>query len=776
MMNDKVLHEDLLSVAALSDASDPITAQRWTLLGRVQGLGVRPALARLAMQHGLAGSAANTGAGVELEIEGSPTALAAFRQGIKSELPAGTRLEQITSVPITLANRKGFEITVSSRTGALAAQVPGDRAVCHECLNDVARLDDSRHDYPFTCCANCGPRYSLIDAMPYDRQQTGMAGFSLCRDCRREYKSLGDRRFHAETICCPRCGPHVWATNGDGVVLGERALAISVVIDALLQGRIVAVRGLGGYQLLADATNEDAVKRLRSCKGRPAKPFALLVASIAAAAKIAHLSEVERRALADAANPIVIPRRRADSPVAPEVYGMLDTIGLMLPTTPLHWQLVTRCNRPLVATSGNFDGAPLAYEVASAQAELSGVADCWLHHNRPIVRPIDDSVVRVIADREVSLRLARGLAPLPLDLGPTPPMLAVGGHQKCAIALSNGSQAVLGPHIGDLDELTTRQRWLDHVAAFVKLYGAVPTLIVHDLHPDYFTTRWARADGWPTLAVQHHHAHAAAAMIEHDWLDREVLALTWDGTGYGPDGSIWGGECLLATASTYHRVAHCRSFALPGGDAAIREPWRTAVSLVTQAAGDEATRRLKFEDITPTAIDQVARLAAHPYLSPRTSSIGRLFDGAACLALGIPHAAYEGEPASLLEAACDPAAPGCYTLPLTDGSPVELDWRSLIVELLADRAAGASPGAMAIRFHRALAKAAIGIARRYPNHPMVLSGGVFQNRVLVELIADWWPRRADQLGLPGLIPPGDGGLAAGQLAVAAARIRQGGIA
>ena len=770
------MHITVKRDAMLSETHRAIAAERWTLLGRVQGLGVRPALARLANQHGLAGSAANTGEGVELEIEGSSTAIAAYRRDLEAALPPGVHLEQIASVPIMPANRSGFEIARNSRIGALAAQVPADRAVCPGCLTDVARLDDSRHDYPFTCCANCGPRYSLIVAMPYDRQETGMAGFTLCRDCRREYESLEDRRFHAETICCPRCGPHAWATNVDGVFLGERAAAISVVLDALLQGRIVAVRGLGGYQLLVDATNEDAVERLRSRKRRLAKPFAVLVASTVEAAKIAHLSEVERRVLTNVANPIVIARRRADAPVAPEVYGMLDTIGLMLPTTPLHWQLVTRCNRPLVATSGNLDGAPLAFEVASVQTDVAKVADCWLHHDRPIVRPIDDSVVRVIADREVSLRLARGLAPLPLDLGPTPPLLAVGGHQKCAIALSNGSQAVLGPHIGDLDEQTTRQRWLDHVAAYVELYGAQPTLIVHDLHPDYFTTRWAQADGRPTLAVGHHHAHAAAAMIEHGWLDREVLALTWDGTGYGPDGSIWGGECLLATASDYRRVAHVRSFALPGGDAAIHEPWRTAVSLVAQAAGDEIARRLKFDDILPTAIDQVVRLAAFPHLSPRTTSIGRLFDAAACLALGITHSSYEGEPAMLLEGVCDAAAPGCYTLPATDGLPGELDWRPLVVELLADRAAGVSPGTMAIRFHRALAQAAIGISRRFPGHPMVLAGGVFQNRVLVEVVADRWPHRADRLGLPGVIPPGDGGLAAGQLAVAAARIRQGGIA
>ncbi len=763
----------LVTSAAASDLA--VAAERFKLVGRVQGLGVRPAIARLAADLQLAGCVRNTDEGVEVEVAGKYAALAQFRERLIPALPRGVRLDHVLSTPIDRTDHLAFEIAGSSGTGARAAQVPTDRAVCAECLTDVACPGDARHDYPFTSCANCGPRYSLIGAMPYDRSQTSMADFALCGHCRREFESLADRRFHAETIGCPCCGPHAWATDRDTVVLGQRAAAITLVVDTLVQGRIVALCGLGGYQLLVDATNRTAVEQLRVCKARPTKSFAVLVASLADAERLAHLSDAERHALADPANPIVIARRRADANLAPEVHGTLDTIGLLLPTTPLHWQLVTRCNRPLVATSGNRDSAPLEYEPADAQSNLANVADVWLHHNRPIWRPIDDSVVRVIAHRVVTLRLARGLAPLPLSLEATSPMLAVGGHQKSAVALSNGNQSVLGPHLGDLDEQATRTRWLEQVSALVKLYGAEPTIIVHDSHPDYFTTRWAKATGRPTLAVDHHHAHAAAAMLEHGWLDREVLALTWDGTGYGPDSSIWGGECLLTTTCYYRRVAHCRAFVLPGGEAAVREPWRTAVSLVAQAAGIEAALALRLGDVSSQSIAQVARLATHPRLSPQTTSIGRLFDGAACLALGITHAGYEGQPAMLLEAACDTAAPGSYCLPLTPGSPAELDWRPLVQELLADRAAGVPPGTMAMRFHRALAAAAIAVARRYSKHPMVLSGGVFQNRILVELVADAWPYRADRLGLPGAIPPGDGGLAAGQLAVASARLRSGGI-
>jgi len=610
--------------------------------------------------------------------------------------------------------------------------------------------------------------------MPYDRPSTSMASFQLCGNCRAEYESPVDRRFHAETIACPQCGPRVWMTGGDGreICFGPRAIAAAV--EALMEGQILAVRGVGGYQLLADATNDMAVARLRQNKRRPTKPLAVLVVTSDDAEELAHLDSADLRTLVDAANPIVIVRRRTDSSLAPGVCESLDTLGVMLPTTPLHWQLATRVGRPLVATSGNLDGEPLAFEVDPAQIELAESANCWLHHDRPILRPVDDSVVRVIADRAVSLRLARGLAPLALELETDSPILAVGGHQKVALAFSNTRQAVLGPHLGDLDTQAARDRFIEHVASFVELYGVEPALIVHDLHPDYFTTRWAAERGVRTLAVQHHHAHAAAAMLEQGWLDREVLALTWDGTGYGPDGSIWGGECLLATTTRFQRVAHLRPFRLLGGETAIREPWRVAIALVAEAAGVENAVQLTIGATTPDNITQVARLAKSTRLSPRTTSMGRLFDGVASLALGITRATFEGEPAQLLEAACDPAAQGSYSLPFADHEALELDWRPLIVDLLADRQAQVTPGVMAMRFHRALANAALLVAQRFPVSPVVLAGGVFQNRVLVELITQQWPLGTDRLGLPGVIPPGDGGLAAGQLAIAAAHLRTGG--
>lgn len=746
-------------------------AERWTLLGRVQGVGARPALARLAGQLGLTGLVRNTEQGVELEIEGTRDALDAFRDQFAAALPHTARLQGLHIAQHAPRQRHGFAIDASTATDALSAQVPTDLGVCQACLAEAACEADARYGYPFTCCTDCGPRYSLIRAMPYDRPSTSMGSFVLCGDCRSEYESPMDRRFHAETIACPRCGPRVWIAGHDGGELAVGASAVSAAVEALCHGKILALRGVGGYQLLVDATNDLAVARLRQNKRRPSKPLALLVATMAAAEALAHFDNIERQMLAEASNPIVIVRRWSDTCLTPGVCGPLDTLGVMLPATTLHWQLATRVGRPLVATSGNVDGDPLAVEVDMARSELSEVADCWLHHDRPILRPIDDSVVRAIASRAVSLRLARGMAPLALTLESDLPILAVGGHQKVAIAYSNARQAALGPHLGDLNTQAVRDRFVEHVASFVGLYGAAPALIAHDLHPEYFTTRWAAEQGIRTLAVQHHHAHAAAAMLQQDWLDREVLALTWDGTGYGPDGTIWGGECLLATTNGFRRVAHLRPFSLPGGEAAIREPWRVAIALVGEALGLEQATRIDLGASAPENIAQVARLAKRAQFAPRTTSMGRLFDGVASLVCGITRASFEGEPAQLLEAACDRAAQGCYSLPLADRESLELDWRPLVVELLADRQAKVSPGVMAMRFHRAVANAAILVAQRFPDSPVVLTGGVFQNRMLVELIAHQWPLGTDHLGLPGVIPPGDGGLAAGQLAIAAAHLR-----
>lgn len=746
-------------------------ARHIVLTGHVQGLGVRPKIARLAAACELAGEVRNSRRGVEIEIEGTSEQIESFLARLPGSLPDGAAIEQLHSDQSQPTGREAFTIVREPAGGPLAAPVPRDRAACGDCLAETTEPLNRRHTYPFTSCTACGPRYSIIGSMPYERSETSMAGFSLCEACAAEYADAGDRRFHAQTNSCAACGPRLWCRTATGELVSEAAIARAA--DVLRSGRIVAVRGLGGYQLLADATNESAVARLRARKQRPLKPLAVMVENLADAGRYASLDETERCELASVANPIVLVSAVHANRLAPSIHPGLDTIGLLLPTTPLHLMLLRATGKPLVCTSGNRDGEPLEYDVASAEANLIGICDVWLHHNRPILHPVDDSVVRVIAGRPVTIRLARGLAPLPLEL-PTSSdrrLLAAGGHFKSAIAWSNGCQAALGPHLGDLEALGVRRRYGEHVDQIRQLHAFEPTAYVYDQHPDYFSTRWSeeQAEGhrW---GVQHHHAHVAAAMLEHGWLDRTVLGVAWDGTGYGTDGTIWGGEFLIATARRLERFAHLRPFRLPGGEQAIREPWRMAVAMLEAIGADNSACATIFSGVSPESLQNVRAIATNPRYSPLTTSAGRLFDAAAVLILGIRQAAYDGHPATWLEAAADRTATGSYHLPFIEGAPAQLDWRPTFSTLLHDLRNGVASPTAAMRFHRAMAKAIINVCQRHADLPVVLAGGAFQNRLLTELIVELWnsPR---PLGLPGLIPPNDGGLAAGQLAIASALAR-----
>jgi hydrogenase maturation protein HypF len=777
------------SAIASQTAADILTAVRVTIFGRVQGVGLRPAIARLAEDLELSGEVANTAQGVALVLEGPRIAVDSFVAALPKHLPPEARLDSVQVEPIAAAQRAGFHIVAGTDAGPIRTEVPRDLKVCPSCLAEIADTSDRRYGYPFTSCTDCGPRYSIIRKLPFERDDTTMQGFGLCPACQAEYTDSKNRRFQAQTIACPQCGPDCWLVNCSGTELARGDTTIDEAAAALCAGKIVALKGLGGYQLLVDATNSDAVARLRRHKNRPIKPLAVMVSSLAAAESLANFNASARAALVSREGPIVIvPARRHT--LAEGIHPDLDCVGLMLPTTPLHQFLAERCP-PLVATSGNREGEPLAWDQADAQTRLANVADCFLHHDRPIYRPVDDSVVRMIAGHSVTIRAARGLAPLRLDLFERIPrqVLAVGGQQKVAIALHNGCQAVLGPHIGDLDDLLTRQRFVSHVHEFCELYRAKPELIVHDLHPDYFTTRWAEESGLPTLAVQHHHAHIVAAMVAHGWLDREVLGVAWDGTGYGPDGTIWGGEFLWSTAAGYRRVARLRPFPLFGGEAAIREPWRVGLAVLQNAVGaEDAVEFLVERGFQRQMLAKLPAIAQSAGSAPLTSSVGRLFDAVAAWLLPGAAAARgwslgEGHLAMLLEALCDGAGDGNpselpphYHIPITRmpvraGQPDELDWRPLIAALLADFRSGHSPAILATRFHEALAEAIVRVAALHEGIPVVLSGGVFQNRLLTEAVSRRLAGRNQPVGLPGIIPPGDGGLAAGQLAVAIAQLQ-----
>jgi len=754
-----------------------LRAVRVRVVGRVQGLGVRPIAARLAARLRLAGNVANTAHGLALELEGPGEAIDRFLAEFADALPSGAVIDRLEVEADKPRDRSGFQIAASSGpgdhsdAGPGAAAVPLDRAICETCLQEVHNDADRRRHYPFTSCTLCGPRYAIIEAMPYDRPTTTMRTFALCPSCDREYRTVSDRRFHAQTNACPQCGPEVWFVDECKRTVGGDQ-AVSAAAAALGEGRIVALKGLGGYQLLVDATSADAVRRLRNRKHRNTKPLAVLVGSLDDSERFAYLNDAERRLLRDPAGPIVVVRRRTGALLASDIAPGFDSVGLLLPTTPLHALLCARAARPLVCTSGNREGEPLVYDEQTAERELAGIADVWLHHDRAIARPIDDSVIRMVADSPCVLRLARGYAPyvLPSPPGLNVPIVALGGEQKASVALWNGSQAALGPHVGDLTGAATCERWVEQLESFTTLYGTSPAAaeVVHDRHPDYFSTAWANRF-LRRHEVQHHHAHVAAVLLERGELDREVLGLAWDGTGYGDDGTVWGGECLRATGRNYRRIARLRPFPLVGGDQAVREPWRVAATLVHDALGPEATVKLGWPEISATQLRALIDVAARPRLSAATSSMGRLFDAVSALALGVTTADDDGRPAMLLEAACDRSAEGAYTFVHRVGDG-DLDWRPVVVAVVDDLHRGESPGTVAMRFHRAVADLVTSLGAAHANLPLVTAGGVFQNAVLGELLIERLATRPGRWLHSQFVPPGDGGLAAGQLAVAAARL------
>ncbi len=747
------------------------SARRIVLQGTVQGCGVRPAMARLAAAKGWSGSVKNSHLGVELTIQGSLPEDTELQAALMAALPAGTALVAMTIDRWDSPLANGFHIETSTTTEPLIAHIPRDRAICTECLLEIHDPANRRSHDPFATCAQCGPRYSILSAMPFDRERTTMSQFTPCPECDREYHDPHNRRYHAQTISCPQCGPRLWLSEGNGRC-DQVDPSWKSAADALLAGKILALRGMGGYQLLADATSSAAVMRLRTRKQRPAKPFAVLCRNLEEAHRLSELNSEEVRQLASAENPIVLVRQRHPSPLCPEVNPGLSDLGLMLPMTALHDLLLAAVQRPLICTSGNRDGDPLAYAADEAERQLSGIADLWLHHNRTILRPIDDSVVRVMAGRAVTLRAGRGIAPMTIVLAlPSSPepqqTLACGGQHKNSLAWRKGSRVFLGPHIGDLDTLGAQDRWRQELASISSLLhfdqDSRKATIRSDHHPGYFPTEWAGDQKRPHVAVWHHQAHVLSGMAEHRWLDREVLGVAWDGTGLGPDGTIWGGEFLRTSVAGFERLACFRPFYLPGGEAAVADVRRTAVAILSQL--DDLTDQDVAVELamTPREHGQIRRLLK-PSLSPVTTSCGRLFDAAACLILGLSHSTFEGQAAMCLESVCDPAAQAAYSFVVDETRvPHPIDWRPVIQGIVSDRRDGLPRGTMAMKIHRGLANLVREVALRHPALPVVLQGGVFQNRVLTELIVEGWPSEGPRLGLPGQIPPNDGGLAVGQL-------------
>jgi hydrogenase maturation protein HypF len=759
---------------------------RIEVAGTVQGVGFRPFVHRLACEVGVDGWIANAPAGAVVELEGVCEQLARFLTRLRGELPPPGRIHSVREAWLDPVGFTGFEIRESQTEGTRTAVVLPDLATCAHCAREVMDPADRRAGYPFANCTACGPRFSIIRELPYDRPNTTMADFRMCAECAAEYADPWNRRFHAQPIACAACGPALSLRDAEGTPLpcADCGEVLERAAAALAAGRIVAVKGIGGFHLMVDARDGGAVALLRQRKERPAKPFALMVADVAAARALCEISDEEEALLASPEAPIVLLPRLPGSPVAEGVAPGISLLGVMLPPTPLHHLLTRLTGFPLVATSGNRSEEPICTDEAEAVERLGPFADLFVMHDRPIERHVDDSLVRVLAGAPTLLRRARGYAPLPLQLDrPVPTVLAVGAHLKNTVALALQHQVFVSQHIGDLETPEARDAFERVIADFLRMYGATPAAIACDLHPDYASTVWAQRisatmpDAQMT-AVQHHHAHLASCLAENGARGR-ALGIVWDGSGYGGDGTLWGGEFLVGDASVFCREASLLPFRLPGGDTAAREPRRSALALLWETLGERAW---ELQGLDPVAeLDVLERRTFASMLragfhSPATTSIGRLFDGVAALAGVMQRSTFEGEAAMRLEQAADLHERGAYSLPLFErpGDPVlRLDWRPLVQEVVEDRQRGVPASVISARFHNGLVRGALRIAERLDQPRVALSGGAFQNRILADRLAAGLRRSGVEVLVHRRVPPNDGGISLGQVAVAAARLTTG---
>lgn len=781
-------------------------AEHITVRGLVQGVGFRPTVWRLAHEHSIRGWVTNNGNGVEIYARGKAEDIEQFIAALSSKAPPLARVDEVIhSIIEPLPVNEGFRIT-NSVAGSVHTGVVPDAGVCEACRAETFDPFARRYRYPFTNCTHCGPRLSIIQGIPYDRQQTTMADFALCEDCRREYGNPGDRRFHAQPIACYTCGPRAWLERADGKPLAVDALTMLDDVDAtctlLQRGHIVAIKGIGGFQLACDATNEDAVARLRQLKARERKPFALMVRDLKIAREYCSVSETEAGVMQTAAAPIVILAANGAKNVAANVAPGAGTLGIMLPNSPLHHLLLRRMNRPIVLTSGNLTDEPQCIDNDDARQRLGRLAEYFLTHNRPIAQRVDDSVVKVMANSPRMLRRARGYAPAPLLLPEgftaAPPILAFGGELKNTFCLVRDGQAILSQHIGDLEDALTQADYRHNLSLYEQLYEHKPKLLACDLHPEYLSGKLARdrseTDGLPLIETQHHHAHIAACLAENEvpLNAAPVIGVALDGLGFGEDGTLWGGEFLLADYRGYKRLATFKPVALLGGEQAIREPWRNTYAHL-MAEMDWARLAMNFGEL-----DLFSFLEAKPRKmldgmlkrgvnSPLASSCGRLFDAVAA-AIGIcrERAAYEGQGAVELEAIVDEATLheeddllACpFSIPrLRESNLPYVEPLAMWNAVLGDLILQTPLPVIAARFHKGLAKIIVQMIEklsRYesgdePVRTVALSGGVFQNRVLLEQVTLRLERTGFNVLTHRLVPSNDGGIALGQAAIAAAR-------
>jgi len=751
---------------------------RAVVRGAVQGVGFRPFVYRLATELGLAGWVLNSAQGVFIEVEGGGAKLREFLVRLEREKPPRAIIQSLEFSFLDAAGYQDFVIRESEESGTKTVLILPDIATCAHCVMEIFQPSNRRHRYPFTNCTNCGPRFTIIEQLPYDRPNTSMKKFGMCALCEREYHDPAERRFHAQPNACPSCGPRLelWDTGGNVVARHDDALHLAA--EDIRAGKIVALKGLGGFQLIADARNELAVKLLRKRKRRSEKPFALMYPSLQMARDHCRISELEERLLLSPEAPIVL-LQRWSPPLAPSIAPGNPYLGVMLPSTPLHHLLLRDLGFPVVATSGNLSDEPICIDEHEALARLDGIADFFLVHDRPIVRPMDDSVVRVMRGREMVLRRARGYAPLPIHLKePLPSVLALGAHLKNTVALSVGAEGVgnevfISQHIGDLETSEAYTAFRAVAADLPRLYEARPQIVACDLHPDYLSSKYAAELAAqldvPLHPVQHHWAHVLSCMAENE-VEFPALGVAWDGTGYGTDGTIWGGEFLLATGNSFERAGHFLPFRLPGGEAAIRQPRRTALGVLFAAAGAEGLDQADLapvRDFSEAELALIRQMLVQELQSPLTSSAGRLFDAVASIAGLRQEVTFEGQAAMELEFAIEACVDEAYSFEIISCSPALVDWRPMIEEVVQDVRRGAERGVIAGKFHNALVEIIVAMARYVGQTRVVLTGGCFQNSYLTERAVQrlleagfrpYWHQR---------VPPNDGGIALGQVVEAA---------
>jgi len=733
----------------------------------VQGVGFRPFVATLAHRSGLSGFVANTSHGVLIEVQGEADSIARFTRALQEDAPSPAVVGDITSTLLTPAPGSGFSIVPSDPNGPASTLVCPDLALCDECLAELFTPGNRRYRYPFINCTHCGPRFTIIASIPYDRPATTMATFAMCPACQAEYDDPGDRRYHAQPNACPLCGPQVTLHDREGRLLATGDDTFAVVARSLAQGAILAIKGLGGFHLAVDAGNDAAVQRLRNRKGRQEKPFALMVADLAMAHSLCHLKPQDEAILASCQRPILLLQGRELAPISPNVAPGLREFGLMLPYSPLHHLLMHANRKPLVMTSGNRSEEALCIDNNEAFSQLTEICDVFMTHNRDIVCRADDSVVMGSNSGHLILRRSRGYAPAPIMVADNgPQILAVGAELKSAVCLLKGNHAFLSQHLGDLKNLSAATFFQEAIARQLSLFAGRPELVAHDLHPDYLSTQWALAENTlPTVAVQHHHAHLAACLAENRH-PGPAIGVILDGTGYGPDGTIWGGEVLIGDAGGYSRYASLEPMPLPGGDIAIREPWRAAIGYLTAIFGPEipALQFLSAHDWLP-----VAEIAPNRRFSPLTSSCGRLFDAVAAMAGGRQVISYEGQAAIELMSAAGTrrATDRCYDVLLEQsGDRYQMMISPLLRQIVADLRQGKDLALISATFHQTLIVLLTKAVCQAVDHTgigtVALSGGVFANRIILDGLHDSLRGRGLSVLTHSQVPPGDGCIALGQ--------------